>query len=50
MILCNPDRYYHRSTNSIVFINKQKKECKIIDITATGDQNIIFKELEKIIK
>ena len=34
----------------IVVIDKQKRECKIIDIVVPGDQNIKVKELEKIIK
>ena len=34
----------------IVVIDKEKRECKIIDIAVPGDQNFKVKELEKIIK
>ena len=34
----------------IVVIDKEKRECKIIDLAVPGDQNIKVKELEKITK
>ena len=34
----------------IVRINKQKRECQIIDFAIPGDQNIAIKEQEKIEK
>ena len=39
----------HRRTD-IVVIDKEKRECKIIDIAVPGDQNIRVRELEKITK
>ena len=34
----------------IVVIDKEKRECKIIDLAVPGDQNIKVKELEEITK
>ena len=34
----------------IIVIDKEKRECKIINIAVPGDQNIKVKELEKISK
>ena len=39
----------HRRAD-IVVIDKEKRECKIVDIAVSGDQNIKVKELEKITK
>ena len=39
----------HRRTD-IVVIDKEKRECKVIDIAVPGDQNIRVRELEKITK
>ena len=39
----------HRSLD-IVVIDKEKRECKIIDLAVPGDQNIKVKELEEITK
>ena len=40
----------HRPKTRSVVIDKEKRECKIIDIAIPGDQNIKGKELEKITK
>ena len=39
----------HRRLDILV-IDKEKRECKIIDIAVPGNQNIKLKELEKITK
>ena len=44
------DKEIEYQRTDIVVIDKEKIECKIIDITVPGDQNIKVKELEKIIK
>ena len=44
------DKEIEFQRTDIVIIDKEKIECKIIDITVPGYQNIKVKELEKIIK
>ena len=41
------DKKIQRRRPEIVATDKEKRECKIIDIAAPGDQNIKLKELEK---
>ena len=44
------DKEIEHQRPDIVAIDKEKKECKIIDIAVHRDQNIKVKELEKITK
>ena len=44
------DKEIEHRRPDIVVIDKEKRECKIIDIAVPGDQNIKVKELEKISK
>ena len=44
------DKEIEHQRPDIVVIDKEKRECKIIDIAVPGDQNIKVKELEKITK
>ena len=41
------DKEIEHQRPNIVVIDKEKRECKIIDIIVPGDQNIKVKELEK---
>ena len=44
------DKEIEHGRPDIVVINKEKRECKIIDIAVPGDQNIKVKKLENITK
>ena len=44
------DKVIEHRRPAIICINKQKRECQIIDFTVFGDQNIAIKEQEKIAK
>ena len=44
------DKVTEHKRPDIVCINKQKRECHIIDFAIPGDQNIAIKEQEKIDK
>ena len=44
------DKEIEHQRSGIVVIDKEKRECKIIDIGVPGDQNIKVKELEKTTK
>ena len=44
------DKKIEHRRPDIVVIDKEKRECKIIDIAVPGDQNIKVKELEKFTK
>ena len=44
------DKKIEHRRPGIQVIDKEKKECKIIDIAVPGDQNIKVKKLEKITK
>ena len=44
------DKEIEHGRPDIVVINKEKRECKIIDIAVPGDQNIKVKEVETITK
>ena len=41
------DKIIEHKRPGIVCINKQKRECQIIDFAILGDQNIAIKEQEK---
>ena len=49
-IAIQKDKEIEHQKPDIVVIDKQKRECKIIDIAVLGDRNIKVKELVKITK
>ena len=44
------DKEKQHGRSDIVVVDKEKRECKIIDIAVPGDQNIKVKEVETITK
>ena len=45
---CQTDRYIHHRRPDIILINKETKECSLIDVAIPGDHRVDDKEVEKI--